>query len=73
MIDRNERYLYMLEVLTKEGRTVDTTTFVSKHQQDTINWRINELINKELYDYNILYLGVQGKRRRLKKLDSLIL
>lgn len=73
MIDRNERYLYMLEVLTKEGRTVDTTTFVSKHQQDTINWRINELINKELYDYNILYLGVQGKRRKLKKLDSLIL
>jgi hypothetical protein len=63
----------MLEILTKEGRTVDTTTFVSKHEQDTVNWRINETINKELYDYNIIYLGVQNKPRKLKKLNSLIL
>lgn len=71
MVDRNERYIYMLEILTKEGRSVDITTFVTKHRENTVNWRIIELLDRTKYDYNITYLGIQNKPRKLKKVEIL--
>lgn len=68
MIDRQERYLYMLEVLTKDGQCIETTTFASKHNQDTVNWRVYELVDTTKYQVQITYLGIQNKKRKLIKL-----
>lgn len=69
MSQEKKKYLYMLQVLSKTGVCIDSTTFVSKHNEDTINWRVGELIDKTRYDYNIISLGESKKPRKLVKLE----
>lgn len=69
MINRNDRYEYLLTIYNKKGDNVSSSMFSSKSKEDTINWRLNELIDRTKYDFNIVYLGVRGRTRRLKKLE----
>lgn len=70
MVDRQERYLYMLEIFNKDGGPIETTTFVTKHNDDTMNWRVWELIDQSKYNFHLTYLGIQGKKRNLVKLEA---
>lgn len=69
MVDRQERYLYMIEILNKKGECLEVTTIASKHREDTVIYNLHQLVNIEKYDVKLLYLGIQNKPRRLRKLE----
>jgi hypothetical protein len=64
-----KKYEYLLEIMNKNGELIEAEIFVTRTDEYAIFQRISETIDNDKYQFNITYLGVIHKPRKLVKLQ----